>query len=220
MARGKMVRAGIAASVAALALALAACSPQPSSSPSGPQGSEGEPSGGQAAVVDWSPEADCMSCHTAEAESMGDATTLYSLHSQHATMNACIDCHGEDLDALAKAHENYASEKARIPTKLKKTDVTDAVCTTSGCHVVSELVELTADVKLVDSNGTEVNPHSMVGDPKHGVGGTTNSDLTCVSCHEMHAEGSVEGAFVLETANNRCTGCHHHNVYECYTCHE
>ena len=113
MARGKMVRAGIAASVAALALALAACSPQPSS-PSGPQGSEGEPSGGAAVAVDWSPEADCMSCHTAEAESMGDATTLYSLHSQHATMNACIDCHGEDQAALAKAHENYMGEKARM----------------------------------------------------------------------------------------------------------
>lgn len=218
MARAKVAWLGLFSVVVALMLALAACAP--TTSPAGSQEPEGGSSDEPAVTMEWSADSNCMSCHTTEAESMGDASTLYSLHSQHATMNACIDCHGEDLDALAKAHENYASEKARIPTKLKKTDVTDAVCTTSGCHVVSELVELTADVKLVDSNGTEVNPHSMVGDPKHGVGGTTNSDLTCVSCHEMHAEGSVEGAFVLETANNRCTGCHHHNVYECYTCHE
>lgn len=216
MARSTAVRIGVVAASTALVLALAACAPS-SSDPKGPEeGSSGKP----IAAAAWSPDADCMSCHVSEAESMGDATTLYSLHGKHSTMSACIDCHGEDGAALAKAHENYMGEKARIPSKLKKTDVTDAVCTTSGCHEMGELVGLTADAPLVDGEGTRVNPHSMVGDPLHGVGGDTGSNLTCVTCHEMHAAGSAEGSFAREAANARCIGCHHADVYECNTCHE
>lgn len=36
----------------------------------------------------------------------------------------------------------------------------------------------------------------------------------CMSCHKMHSDKSVE-----KVAADKCTDCHHENVYECYTCH-
>ncbi len=35
-----------------------------------------------------------------------------------------------------------------------------------------------------------------------------------MSCHKMHSDKSVE-----KGAADKCTDCHHENVYECYTGH-
>ena len=60
---------------------------------------------------------------------------------------------------------------------------------------------------LTDMNGTIVNPHALPESADH-------AEVSCVSCHQMHAAGSIE-----KKAQRACASCHHADVYECYTCH-
>ena len=182
--------------------------------------SDGTDSNQSAATAAWSAEADCATCHIAEADSAIDASTLYSTHSVHENMSECIDCHADTDEVLTGAHKNYQGEKAKVPAKLKKSDVSEAVCTTSGCHSIDELVATTADyTELAGSNGKIVNPHTMISDEFHKVDGSNGADIQCSSCHKMHETGGIEDRAVLETASKKCAACHHSGVFECNTCH-
>ena len=183
------------------------------------EGKKNDP-GLEASATEWSPDTDCAACHSAEASSAGETGALYSTHSVHESMSACADCHVDKDGSLAKAHNNYTSEKAKPPTKLNKTDVSEDVCTTGGCHSISDLVAATSDYQgLADSNGLAVNPHEMVEDEHHKVGGSANADIQCSSCHKMHENGGAESKAVLDTALTKCITCHHAEVFECNTCH-
>ena len=106
-----------------------------------------------------------------------------------------------------------------MPKKLKNTAVSEETCLTSGCHSMDELVAATASsTVLTDSNGTVKNPHEMLIDENHIA--NSNADLACSSCHKMHEENGAESQAVAESAQAKCTGCHHQNVYECGTCHD
>lgn len=203
----------------ALSLSLVACAPSQKE-----DGSAAKSEEATTASIDapWSAESDCTSCHTAEAETASDSTTA---HSTHATLNSgqkCIDCHDDEGGLLSAAHENYLDEKARLPKKLKDTSVADATCTASGCHNVDELVAKTSDssMMLVDSEGATVNPHSMLTDEKHALGGETSADIQCSTCHKLHEAKSADAPAAAETAQARCKSCHHAEVYQCGTCHE
>ena len=151
----------------------------------------------------WSPDSDCVTCHSQELSHNFDDG-----ESGHASMS-CIDCH-TDTSGLEKAHE-----KAGGPSeakKLKKTAIDDETCLT--CHDSYEkLAEKTAAIDtLTDSKGTTVNPHSIL--TEHNAAAQHN-DVTCASCHNAH-----DGGDPAEVADALCETCHHESVYECYTCHE
>ena len=198
-------------------LMLASCSPTPGPSGASEIDVEEQAEAGEAGA--WSPASDCGSCHVKEAGAADDQTTLYSVHAPDATA-ACINCHGDDLDALSAAHEEYTSEKARVPKKLKSTSIGCETCTSTGCHDVAALVEATEGSALADSQGKQVNPHSMMEDALHRVGGSTGADITCISCHEMHSPNSDDSGQLQNAAKNTCIGCHHADVFECGTCHD
>jgi hypothetical protein len=181
---------------------LFACAPR--------QASE-EPSAGSATDVDepvalelptWSIDSDCASCHTDEVESGGDSDSAYSQH----TSEDCVSCHSDEGGLLATSHEDYAT--ANQPTRLKKTEVADASCTS--CHDSEEIKAATAGVTvLTDTKGTVVNPHDRPQTAEH------EASVTCSDCHKMHKPEPPE-----ETAPKACLSCHHMNVYECGTCHD
>lgn len=216
---GYRKRSSLAAIVAAgvLAFSLAACSPQAAGDSSRPAD---DSSAVTPASIPWSQESDCSACHVDEFQSASAGDALYSIHSSLDGMGSCIDCH-DDSDALSSAHEGYMDEKARLPKKLKETSVSEETCIASGCHVTEDLVAKTADsVALTDAEGTVVNPHSMVTDGNHKVGGSAGADIQCSTCHKMHAVSGTDSAEVVEAASARCKSCHHSDVYECGTCHE
>ncbi|MFQ8867464.1 MULTISPECIES: hypothetical protein [Eggerthella] len=117
---------------------------------------------------------------------------------------ACSQCHA-DVAALSAAHEGATAEKA-AKAVLKTTTVDVATC--ESCHSQDEVEVVTAGVTvLTDMNGTIVNPHALPESADH-------AEVSCVSCHQMHAAGSIE-----KKAQRACASCHHADVYECYTCH-
>ena len=82
----------------------------------------------------------------------------------------------------------------------------DMDCTT--CHNLDDVKAATEDsVVLTDENGTVVNPHAIPDAKEH-------KDISCQSCHKMHAESKP-----ASLAPTLCQDCHHEDVYECYTCH-
>jgi hypothetical protein len=149
-------------------------------------------------------DSDCSACHAAEVQSGNDSTVLYSFHVDQQEMQ-CNTCHNDDNEVLTKAHEDYAT--AKLPSKLKKTEVYVEVCLT--CHNMDDLKVKTKDTAtLTDSNGVTANPHDLPVSDSHA------KRIICMSCHEMHGKNPVN-----ETAPKVCEGCHHQNVYECGTCH-
>lgn len=64
---------------------------------------------------------------------------------------------------------------------LKTTTVDVATC--ESCHSQDEVEAVTAGVTvLTDMNGTIVNPHALPESADH-------AEVSCVSCHQMHAAG-------------------------------
>lgn len=83
----------------------------------------------------------------------------------------------------------------------------DADCTS--CHGLDDVREATRNsAVLTDANGTVVNPHDLPEVAEH-------DGIACTGCHKTHevAENTVKNAVRV------CAGCHHADVYECYTCH-
>lgn len=184
-----------AAMVLVVCLAAVGCAPQKIQ-----QGTvEGVSGVEPATVAQWSPEADCAPCHSVQAASMTDSACLASKHAEVA----CITCH-DDVEALAVVHDG--AESPSEAKKLNSTTLDETVCLS--CHgswesLAAETQDTTA---LTDYNGTVVNPHEVL---------TVHNDVTCTSCHGMHAAENLD-----EAAGKACAKCHHTGVYECYTCHE
>lgn len=152
-------------------------------------------------LLAWAEGADCVACHEVPAKSLDDETCAASLHTTLGL--GCTDCHADD--ALIDIHSK-AKPDAKAPTKLKKSELSVETCAT--CHPSEALVEATADSDaLTDSEGTVVNPHAIPDAKEH-------KDISCQSCHKMHAESKP-----ASLAPTLCQDCHHEDVYECYTCH-
>ena len=192
----------MAATILVSACSLAACSPQPVSSEK-PSDSAGDGAVTEVSV-EWSPEADCGMCHTAEAASREDASCTAALHAS----TACVVCHA-DASVLAARHEGVTSED-KMPKRLSKTEVGAETCLSSSCHSsYEELAKRTADYRgLVDEEGTVVNPHDLPASDSH-------SSLVCVDCHSMHVAEDKPA----ENAMSKCESCHHEKVFACGTCH-
>ena len=197
--RGGMVIATVCA-VSLMGL-LAACAPHQAAS-TGADANDGDAADAAAVAVEWSPEADCGVCHTAEAES---ATNPACFASSHAA-SACNDCH-KASDDLEKRHEG-ATAGDKMPSKLKKTEVGEDTCL--ACHgSYEELATKTVDYQgLVDEKGTVVNPHALPESEDHAT-------LDCADCHKMHEADADMAA----SSSQACLTCHHENVFECGTCH-
>lgn len=197
----KLLKKGLpAALLLALAISAAACAPQ-AAAPEG--GSQAAGKDGAAAVTaEWSPEADCTVCHTAEAASREDSNCLASKH----VASNCTDCHAP-TDELAAEHEGKTASD-RLPKRLSKTEVSQDQCLS--CHDSYEaLAAKTADYQgLVDSEGTVVNPHALPASDDH-------AGITCTNCHAMHAAD----ANTEEKSKAKCVSCHHADVFACGTCH-
>ena len=150
-------------------------------------------------LVAWAEGMPCEACHVDEAASYETESSM-AKHAAFAT--SCVMCHIDD--ALIEVHNDIAGKD--MPTKVKKTKVSVAVCET--CHTWEALEEATADsTVLKDNNDTVVNPHGYPDVEQH-------QDMTCVKCHKMHSDKPAK-----KQARKVCQGCHHANVFECYTCH-
>lgn len=180
------------------AAGLAACAPQ--ANDAAPQDAKGE---APAVEVDfaWSESADCGMCHAKEQGSLADATCNAA---GHASL-ACSGCHA-DASALEAAHEGATPDKA-AKAALKATSVPAETC--ESCHARDVIAAATAgSTVLVDSQGTQANPHALSETAEH-------AEIACSNCHQMH----VANADIQKKAQRACASCHHADVYECYTCH-
>lgn len=157
---------------------------------------------GDGALVSWSPDADCITCHTEQGSSYADTACTAS---KHATLD-CTSCHEAD-DELTSVHEGVTSED-KMPKKISKTEVSDETCLS--CHgSYEELATKTADyVDLVDINDTAVNPHDLPETEEHG-------ERVCGDCHKMHEPDQD----MAKSSMQYCRSCHHEDVFECNTCH-
>jgi hypothetical protein len=202
----KRLKALFSLLLVSLFVVLAACAPRQAPAPD-----DTEAPGGidlsEVELPTWTEESDCASCHTAETASASDSACAYSLHAPQPEV-ACGTCHSDEGEALAKAHERYAT--ALQPVSLKRTKVTEGACTAAGCHSVEELAAATASSStLTDANGTVVNPHGLPTTDRHAT------SVSCSSCHKQHKPEPAS-----EVAPSVCISCHHEDVYECGTCHE
>jgi hypothetical protein len=152
-------------------------------------------------AITWGLDSDCAICHTSQQASMTDTATSASLH----TDESCLNCH-TDTEKLEKLHGDVTTASL-TPSLLKRTKVASATCLS--CHVQEELTtDTAASTTLTDQLGTTVNPHGLPANDKHET-------LNCGSCHKMHDSGAELEKNTVST----CRGCHHADVYECYTCH-
>lgn len=187
-----------AVAVVLAVFALAGCAPRANDGASAPANEDAA-----AVQVDfsWSETSDCSMCHAKEQASFEDGACAASQHDA----TACMECHA-DTAALATAHEGATAELASKAV-LKSTTVDAATC--ESCHALADVAAATADLAvLTDENGTVVNPHALPESADH-------AEVTCNSCHTMHASGAT----IEKKAQRACASCHHANVYECYTCH-
>lgn len=184
------------------ALCIAGCAPQVEQRAGS---SSQEAPARQTAQASWSLDMDCVTCHKTEGVTMEDGSSGASTHVTQAQAT-CAACH-VDEQGLGSVHEGKTASDA-MPKKLKKTEVDAATCQASGCHNESadQMAALTAGyTELVDTKGTQVNPHEVMGLTEG------HADITCSNCHNMH-ESEVAAA-------DTCVSCHHAGVYECNTCH-
>ena len=160
-----------------------------------------EKTGPSEELLAWADGKECGSCHEAQLASTEDEELGASMHT--LLKLACVDCHADD--ALIELHEK-AKPDAKAPTKLKKSTLDYALCST--CHTPEALSKIGAEsTALTDSEGTVVNPHEVPDVKDH-------KKIQCQSCHKMHSASKP-----ASTAPTLCQDCHHEDVYECYTCH-
>ena len=209
----QLIQVGIFGATIALVGMLAACAPAPAATSASAESGDA-PASSQAAADQaetqvaamefaWSPEADCTMCHSAEADSLTDATCQIS--ASHGDLQ-CVQCHA-DTDGLTAAHEKVEASDTKGAKRLKKTEVSSDACL--ACHQSDYTPEAVPEVSwLTDDQGTTVNPHDLPESESH-------STVLCANCHSMHADDPV-----ATTAAKACTNCHHQNVYQCFTCHE
>ena len=181
-------------------LLLVACSQAPDSA------TGGENALIHAATLEWSPEANCASCHIPQAESFNDERTLGFIH--HQTAATCATCHTDE--AMLKLVHEEMSPSAVLPSQLLLTKVNRNVCLT--CHQSFQvLAERTSNFEgLIDQNGLIINPHAL---PKS----QSYARITCANCHKMHQHGNAADA--IDSAMYTCQSCHHAKVFTCSGCH-
>ncbi len=191
----------LAAAICLIAMLLAACSPE--QAPNDDNRTDQADSSGMSSEFTWSETSDCTACHGNAAASFDDAACTASLHANQK--DDCFSCH-DDKDGLAKAHEKVTLDSKKKKASLKKTEIGNDTCIPY--HDATALADATASATvLTDKNSLTVNPHAL---PEH----EDHADITCSSCHKIHApEGPAE------TAPAVCRNCHHADVYECNTCH-
>ena len=190
----------LALTVVLTVFCIAGCSPQQNDKTPAQDGAKTED-----VQVDWSLSTDCVTCHVAEKATMVEGASGAHAHVQQAQAT-CATCHVDEAK-LAKAHEGKTATDP-MPKKLKTTTVDTETCQSSGCHDLTEdeMLALTAgNTGLIDSKGTQVSPHNVIGLT------SGHADITCSSCHNMHDEKMDAAAL--------CVTCHHAGVYECNTCH-
>ena len=156
-----------------------------------------------AADTAFSLELDCVACHT---QAQADAVSKDCLLFDHQAL-ACTACHTDEA-ALAKKHKAMATKDPNAGKRLSaKNRVAAKTCQT--CHASKDLANATkTNTVLTDKNGATVNPHDL-------PAGHFDENVTCADCHSVH-DGKDETAAKATAA---CAGCHHTDVYECYTCH-
>jgi hypothetical protein len=183
-------------------IALAACAPNTNSTKTGTTGEQQESTDATQPVgITYSADTDCTACHTPETESY-EATAF--LASQHKGSD-CLSCH-DDLATLTGVHDSvHVGDKTA--SRLKKTSVSDELCLS--CHPGDDRITATAGLTvLTDKEGTVVNPHDLADNKDH-------QGIACADCHKMHKEEPI-----ATTAKGVCIGCHHQDVFTCYTCHD
>lgn len=208
--RGMAAKCWIVTATAALCLVCFSCAPTPGATSGGDGGADQKGGADNAPVetVDagvWSMDVDCGTCHQDKKASTEDSALRACTHATQAGAT-CITCHSDE-SGLATVHQKATAE-GPMPKKLKKTTVEAQTCQASGCHEMGaeEFKALTADItELVDSNGTMVNPHEVMGLT------AGHADIMCSDCHSEHKPDAG--------AANTCISCHHAGVYECNTCH-
>lgn len=194
----KMRLAALCVACVGVLAVCAACAPQTAPSGEGKAGADA----GDAVSVEWSMESDCVMCHTDQQASMENTAQAAS---NHAAVT-CVTCHNDE-SAMEKSHDGKTAD-SKMPKKLKRSKIDAAAC--ASCHSAEDLKAATADVAvLTDQNGTTVNPHDVPANSGH------EGQVDCASCHTMHGEADVQAA-----AQEKCSSCHHKDVYECGTCHE
>lgn len=181
-----------------ISVGISSCSPSQSAEKEDRQDAQTE----VVASFTWASESDCSTCHSAEAESSENPLCGLYAHEELS----CNECH-TDSSALTAVHEEVALTDTNKATRLKQTSVSKSVCLE--CHEADYSAERTEGIAiLTDSEGTTVNPHDFPNLESH-------EEITCSNCHTMHADEAID-----VTASKFCLSCHHHDVYECYTCHE
>lgn len=212
MGAPKRLQLGIALAAVGLCGALAACAPQSVEGDGQPQAVDAAAASQEAdestearadAAASWSPSSDCATGHSAEQASLSDAACQMVAHAEIA----CTTCHADER-ALAAVHED-ASAGDKMPSKLKKTAVDDALCLSCHHETKEALAQATAETTpIADSRGTQAHPHEVILQEQH-------AELACASCHKLHSSKSMETA-----AHDQRLSCHHADVFECHTCHE
>lgn len=187
--------------------ALASCTPSHPFSEQNAHDSEekeSEENIPETSAIEWSDDIECARCHTTEQESLSDQTKGAATHQALAQTN-CTVCHA-NKESLTRVHLE-TSPDSPAPKNLRDTSVGNETCKSAKCHNDQEfLIESTKNYSgLVDSRGTIVNPHNVIGLT------AGHADITCADCHSMHGKTLV--------AEELCVSCHHSGVYECNTCH-
>lgn len=206
-------KALIVLATAALCLVCFSCAPAPGSASGDSAKGQGEtPDSASTVAADasseagvWSMGVDCGTCHQDKQASTEDSALRACTHATKAA-TTCVTCHSDE-SGLAAVHQN-ATADGPMPKKLKKTTVDAQTCQAAGCHDMGteEFQALTVGVtELVDSKGTMVNPHEVMGLT------AGHADIQCSDCHSEHKADAG--------AANTCISCHHAGVYECNTCH-
>ena len=151
--------------VAALTATLLGCSPsQPTADTGSGTAAEqnvGEASSDDAAAgqpVNWTMESDCVTCHTAEAESATDSACPQGT-AHEAQGVTCVTCHTDEA-VLAEVHDGIAMGD-KPATKATVVTVDEATCI--ACHgEMSEVAALTADQMAAGWWGMQRAPYFLM----------------------------------------------------------
>ncbi len=144
----------------------------------------------------WSPQADCVICHQAEAS---PRETCPSLSKQ----NSCLSCHVNQAELQAIHNCLGSSQPAPYSIAAQQIDI---LC--RSCHNIASLADTDMQKPFLDIAANRVvNPHAILDDAIH-------DGALCADCHATHSDIAPEDAAVAF-----CTGCHHDLSDRCSACH-